>query len=272
MKKILRYLSLYGDCFKISFRAQTMYRSTYILGIIGQWIGYGATFLTLYILVSSFGTLDGWSGAEITAMYGMSILSYAIGAAFFWRSCNDLPGRIRSGEFDATLTKPLHPFVQMLFRDGFNMGYVSHFTVALCVLVYGLWQSGWQASLYSVAFLVLAVLGASLVQSAALIAGSATSFFMIGDNPVMSFLAYDVKSFTDYPITIFPRGIQFVLTFLLPFAFINFYPSSVLFGKSIPAGYPAVLPYLSPMVGVLLFLLSLWFWNRGLKNYQSTGS
>lgn len=271
MKKLLRYLSLYGNCFKIAFRAQTMYRSTYLLGVVGQWIGYGATFLTLYIMVENFVMLGGWNGAEITALYAISLMSYAIAAAFFWRSCNDLAPRIRSGEFDGTLTKPLHPFIQMLFRDGFNMGYVSHFTISLVVLAYGLWASGWQPTLRGMLLLISAVLGASLVQAAALIAASAMAFFTVGDNPAMSIM-YDIKDFTHYPITIFPRGIQFVLTFILPFAFINFYPAAMLFGKEIPAGYPAALPYLTPLVGAVLFVLSLCLWNWGLKHYQSTGS
>ena len=88
----------------------------------------------------------------------------------------------------------------------------------------------------------------------------------------MEFLLVDMKEFTNYPITIFPRGIQFVLTFILPFAFMNLYPTSVLLGKAIPAGYPSVLPYLSLPVGMLVFALSIMLWNWGLKHYKSTGS
>lgn len=116
------------------------------------------------------------------------------------------------------------------------------------------------------------VLGGSMVQAASLIASSTMSFFTVGSNPVMDFLLWDMKQFTNYPITIFPKGIQFILTFLLPFAFINFYPASALLGKSIPDGYPAVLPGLSPLVGLLVFILSILMWNRGLSHYKSTGS
>lgn len=269
---MIKFLSLYLASFKISFRAQTMYRSTYFLGILGQWIGYGATFVTLYVLVSTFETLNGWTGNEVMVLYGLSLMSYAIAASIFWRSCSDLALRIRSGEFDSALTKPLHPFMQMLFRDGFNMGYVSHFTVALVIVVAALCKLEHSVSPTSIAFFVLNVLGASLVQSAALIAASAMSFFTVGENPVMDFLVYKVKDFTNYPITIFPRGIQFILTFILPFAFINFYPSAVLLGKAVPAGYPAFLPYLSFPVGAGLFVLSLLLWNWGLTHYKSTGS
>lgn len=85
-------------------------------------------------------------------------------------------------------------------------------------------------------------------------------------------MVYTIKSFVNYPITIFPRALQFFLTFLLPFAFINFYPAAMLLRKEIPAGYPAILPYLPPAVGIVAFVLSIRLWNWGLGHYQGTGS
>ena len=52
----------------------------------------------------------------------------------------------------------------------------------------------------------------------------------------------------------------------------NFYPASLLLGKPVPEGFPAVLPYLTPAVGALCFALSVLLWNWGLRHYKSTGS
>lgn len=252
-------------------RKQLMYRGTYFAGIVGQWLGYGATFATLLIMVNSFDTLNGWNGGEIMVLYGISTLSYAIGASFFFTPATGLSGKIRSGEFDAALTKPVHPFVHEMFT-GINVGYVSHITLSLAIIVISLISLNYSASALSILYLVLMITGASLVQAAFLIGSSVFSFFTINENPVMDFLLHDVKQFTNYPITIFPKGIQFIITFILPFAFINFYPSAVLLGKAIPEGYPWFLPYLTPAVGAALVALSVLLWNWGLKHYQSTGS
>ena len=120
-----KYLKLFGAFVRVAFRIQTAYRSTYFAGIVGQWLSYGATFATLFIMVSSFESLSGWTADEVLLLYGISILSYSIGAAFFFTPAQGLSGKIRSGEFDASLTKPLHPFVHEMFA-GFNIGYVSH--------------------------------------------------------------------------------------------------------------------------------------------------
>lgn len=266
------FFKLFFSFFRVAMRREMAYRATYLAGIIGQWICYGSTFLSLYILVSSFDLLDGWNGAEVMVLYGLSLMSYAVGASFFFNFSSGLSRRIRSGEFDSSLTKPIHPFFHEVFSAGYNVGYVSHFTISLIIMAIALSRLHYELSSVNILFLALMVLGGSMVQAASLIASSVISFFTVGSNPIIDFLLWDMKQFTNYPITIFPKGIQFILTFLLPFAFINFYPASALLGKSIPEGYPPILPWLSPFVGMLLFALSILLWKWGLKRYKSTGS
>ena len=238
-------------------------------------VDYAAVKNTLVRLAANqigFEELDGWNGAEVMVLYGLSLMSYAVGASFFFNFSSGLSRRIRSGEFDASLTKPIHPFLHEVFSAGYNVGYVSHFTISLVIIVIALSRLCYTPSPANILLLVLMVLAGSMVQAASLIASSTMSFFTVGNNPVMDFLLWDMKQFTNYPITIFPKGIQFILTFLLPFAFINFYPASALLGKTIPKGYPAVLPWLSPFVGLLVLVLSILLWNWGLSHYKSTGS
>lgn len=263
---------LFTSFFRVALRREMAYRGTFFAGIVGQWLSYGATFFGIYIMVSSFHILGGWNGSEVLMLYGLSVMSYAIGASFFYNFSSGLAGRIRSGEFDASLTKPIHPFLHEVFSAGYNIGYISHFTVSLVIMAISLASISFQPTVQSIFFLFSAVLGAALIQGAALIASSTMSFFSVGSNPIADFLLWDVKEFTNYPITVFPKGIQFVLTFILPFAFMNFYPVSALLGKAIPKGYPGILPYLSPVVGALAFALSILLWNWGLKHYKSTGS
>ncbi len=263
---------LFSSFFKVALRREMAYRGTFLVVIVGQWVSYGATFLSIYIMVSSFNILGGWNGSEVLMLYGLSLMSYAIGASFFYNFSRGLASRIRSGEFDASLTKPIHPFLHEVFSAGYNVGYISHFTVSLIIMAIALRSISFTPTVQSILFLILGVLGASLIQGASLIAASTMSFFTVGNNPIADFLLWDMKEFTNYPITVFPKGIQFVLTFILPFAFMNFYPASALLDKPIPEGYPAVLPFLTPLAGVLVFSLSILLWNWGLKHYKSTGS
>ena len=266
-----KYMKLLGAFFRVTFRAATAYRSTYFAGIVGQWLGYGATFATLFILTTRFENLGGWTPSEVLLLYGLAVLSYCIAATFFFNPTTFLSSKIRSGEFDAALIKPLNPFVHEIFT-GINPAYVSHFTLSMAIIIYALITSGFHPSLWNITSMIFMVIGAIFVQAAALVASSVMSFFTVNENPVLDFLLFNVKEFTNYPITIYPKAIQILLTFILPFAFINFYPASLLLGKAVPEGFPAVLPYLTPVLGIICFTLSVLLWNWGLKHYKSTGS
>ncbi len=266
-----RYLKLFFSYFSVTFRAATIYRSTYFAGIVGQWLGYGATYATIYILTTKFTNLNGWKPHEVLLLYGLSVLSYSIAATFFFNSASNLSSKIRTGEFDLTLTKPINPFVHEIF-SGINSGYVSHITLSIAVIIYALANTSFCASAKSIVFLIVMVIGATLIQASALIASSVLSFFTLNENPVLDFLLFNFKEFINYPITIYPKIVQILLTFILPFAYINYYPASFLLQKEAPEGFSQILIYLTPLVGVICFLLSISLWNWGLKHYKSSGS
>ena len=267
-----RNLKIYWEYTKVGFRQRMIYRSAFFLGIIGQWIGYGATYASMYIMVTSFGTLDGWNASEIMFLYGFSTLSYSLGASFFFNPCIHLSQKIRTGLFDQSLTKPISPFFHEMCQEGFNSGYVSHVTLAIVIMTFALENLRYNLTWTSVFLMLPMLIGAALIQAASLIAASSASFFFVNENPVMRFLLFEIKQFTNYPITIFPRPIEILLTFILPFAFINFYPAALFFSKNLPEGFPMRLPYLTPVIGVMVFLLSILLWNQGLKHYKSSGS
>lgn len=266
------YLKLFTAFFRVAVRREMAHRGAYLAGFFGSWVDNGAVFVTLYILISSFEVMGGWNRSEVMVLYGLFLISFSIGASFFLNFYQGLSGRIRSGEFDASLTKPIHPFLHEVFSSGFNTAFISHFAISLIIILIALSNLDYPIAGGNVLFLILAVTGASFIQAAILIAFSTMSFFTVGSNPLADEVMWNMYDFADYPITVFPKAIQFILTFILPYAFMSYYPAAALLGKDIPASYPAFLPYLTPAVGLLVFLLSILLWNWGLKNYKSTGS
>jgi ABC-2 type transport system permease protein len=267
---ILKNLNLYLSFMKITIRSQMAHRSAFWAGLVGQWLAYGSSFATLYILVSNFRFLADFSAQEVLFLYAMNLLSYALGASFFFNPCINLASKIRTGEFDAALTKPVSPFGHEFYM-GFNFGYLSHITLSAGVMIYALVSTGFTPSLLSILVFTGVLTGAVLVQSAFLITASAFSFFLINENPVFE-LVWNIKVFTNYPLRIYPLFLQIFLTFIVPVAFMNFYPASAVLGKEMPFSFPVHLGYLSPLAGIILFVLSVLFWNRALSKYQSTGT
>jgi ABC-2 type transport system permease protein len=77
--------------------------------------------------------------------------------------------------------------------------------------------------------------------------------------------------FLEYPINIYPRPIQLIFTSILPFGFISFYPVQVLLGKQ-EGILPQITMWLSPVVALLLVLLTALCWQKIMHRYESTGT
>jgi ABC-2 type transport system permease protein len=265
-----KFMSLYLEFIRLSFRGAMAHRSQYWAGIIAQWLSYGALIAVLFIMVNNFDVLAGWTADQMVFMYSFDLLAYSLCAFCLFGPSTGLAAKIRSGEFDSALTKPLSPFVHELYTS-FNPGYVSHVSLTLVMLIVTGVRLKLALSLPGVLVFLAMLAGATLVQAAMLNFCGAAGFFIIGENPVFKVI-YTARGFTRYPITIYPAAIQFVLTFVMPVAFMNFYPASVILGHGAGTPFSPVLGWLTPPVGGLLFFLSVKLWYRGLSKYQSTGS
>ena len=49
---MIQNLKLYFYCSRLIIRGSMLHRFSFFAGIIGQWLGYGATYFSLYVMVS----------------------------------------------------------------------------------------------------------------------------------------------------------------------------------------------------------------------------
>ncbi|MBS4536526.1 ABC-2 family transporter protein [Clostridium sp. D2Q-14] len=93
------------------------------------------------------------------------------------------------------------------------------------------------------------------------------SFWTLGESKLASLFSDSGKDIFQYPADIFHQKFQLFLTYILPFAFFNYYPMQYLFEKENSIFYA-----LSPLLIMLWTVVSYMLWVKGLKQYNSTGS
>ena len=85
----------------------------------------------------------------------------------------------------------------------------------------------------------------------ALFIGFACLQFWTSDaSEVANAFTYGGNTVTQYPLTIFPREVVTGLTFLIPLAFVNWYPALYILDRSDPFGFPAWLQFASPLAAL----------------------
>jgi len=256
---------------KIKVRMQMEYKGAFWAGSFAQIFYYGVDFLLLWIVVTRFMNLAGWSSEEVIFLYAVKLISYGIAGTFFFHACHGLQNRVQSGGFDESLILPVNPLLFEVLSNC-TTAYVRHIALSIVIFVVSFIRLEISLTFHILFWLIILILSAALIQAGFFLLFSAPIFWMIRGERVLSIFLHEMGGFVNYPINIYPITIQVILTFMIPHAFTNFYPGQFILGKEGVSSFGPVLQYLTPLVGIIVFLLGLWIWNRSIQYYQSTGS
>ena len=149
----------------------------------------------------------------------------------------------------------------------FDVKGIGQFIFGLSTFVYAWNRIGIPVTLLTIAEAVLFLITASLFMFAIMNASAATCFWIINSGYVMVIM-FRFKDFAKYPASIFNAVFKFIFTFLIPIAFVAYYPSLIFVT---PDNVP-LLTWLSPLIGAAFFYLSYKFWMLGVRRYDFTGS
>ncbi len=98
---------------------------------------------------------------------------------------------------------------------------------------------------------------------------SLTSLSLFSDSPTGILpLIWNIQNYGRYPVSIYNGIIRVVLTWVLPFAFVGFYPAAFFLRRDAFL----TMALLTPVVGGILMLFGIWIWNVGVRRYRGAGS
>ncbi|NJD01291.1 MAG: hypothetical protein FIA99_01535 [Ruminiclostridium sp.] len=185
-------------------------------------------------------------------------------------SVHNISTLIKEGTFDEVLTKPLNPFLYLSSRH-FSTGYFGTMSISLLIMFFCFARIGIALSPIKIFFLLFVVISGGLITSSMMILASIPTFWIIENRFIKNFI-FGINDFANYPITIFNKKIQIMVTLLVPFAFINFYPAQYFLGKNDFSIFHPIFQFLSPVVGIIMFFLAYKLWMFRISRYKSTGS
>lgn len=121
--------------------------------------------------------------------------------------------------------------------------------------------------------MIVTIIGGIFFFAGLFIFGSGISFWTVDSLEVMNMATYGGQFLTQYPMTIYGDFLRSFFTFVIPMAFINYYPTLWLLGKPDPFGAPiGLLAVLAPFVCLAMFAVGVALWRHGVHRYTSTGS
>jgi ABC-2 type transport system permease protein len=260
-----RYMSLYWLFLTQRLKVLMEYRANFIIGALSTVVLQASSILAIWVVMQKVPDLNGWSYDEILLIYGFITLAKSINHMFadnLWTLGREY---IRSGGFDRFLVRPIDPLFHLL-ADRFCQDGVGNFLVGAALVIKASIGIALHWTFLKAVMLVLAVLSGGGIFIALNLITCVTSFWIVDSIPVTR-LVFDNHLFAQYPLTIYPKAINILLTWIVPYGLASFYPASYLLDRS--AGN---LAWIAPFISALLLFLGYRFWQFGLKHYNSTGT
>jgi len=211
-------------------------------------------------------SLQGWSRDEVLFINGYSFIAMAF-FGMFARNLYRFGDRyVIQGEFDRVLLRPLNSVCQVLF-ESFNLESLGSLAVGIGLIVYTSGQLQIDIGILDIAWLILSGLSGGVILISVFVILASLSFHF-EDRLGIGAPVYNLIRFGRYPLPIFNNIIQFILKWVVPFAFVAFYPATYFFEKRDFAYYC----YSTPLVACVCFGLASLAWNFGVSKYSSTGN
>lgn len=244
-------------------------RTDTLVVIVMALVFQGTGFAFVWIVLSRFGSLGGWSLGEIAFLYGLRLTVHALAGAVAGPVFS-LEWTVRSGDFDRYLVRPVAPLVGFLTQRvevsilGDLIGGLAIFTAANAAVAIA-WSP------LAILYLGLAIVGGALVEVAWRVLVGALTFRVL-TSQWLEFLVDSVFStYGNYPLGIFGSALGWVFTFLVPIAFIGYLPSTVILGRTSELTVNPAIAYAAPLVGLAWVLLAARVFANELRHYQSSG-
>jgi len=265
-RELRKHLIIYLLFVKNSVMAQMEYRFNFI-GNMAMETGYLIYKLSYVLVVYRSGVqINGLSPDEILLFIGTFILLTGVYAGLYMINNFSLRSKIKDGELDLLLTKPVSVQFMATLRQA-DMTIFSVDVIAGVVAVSIAWSRlnipiAWNTLGSYVFYLVIS----SVVAYSLFLLPQILSFWMLNTSSIAE-ITDSFWDFNNMPMDIYNRWIQQIGVFVLPiFVITNFPPLSAL-GR-----IPPVYQVWAIVLPLLLLALVRLAWQRGLRSYSSASS
>lgn len=265
MRTLKDYLRIYFMIETQYIKARMQYRVDFFISSIGMFFSSLATLAVFWVLFNSITDLAGWSFMEMVFIYAFYMIAISPMQILFdhiWQ----IRFHVQQGTFLKYYFRPLNMMFYYM-SEMFDLKGLTQLVAGIVLLIYSSIQLHLIWLPARILLLIVALVSAALVQISITVLAGCAAFWVLDSYPVLG-LAWKLREFAPYPMSIFDGAFRFTFTYILPIGFVAFYPSQLFLRPE----QVSPLVYFSPLIGVGLFGLTYWVWTLGVNSYTGTGS
>lgn len=264
-------ISLISAYTKTVMKAWFQYKVDAVLRSLAVFLRESTGVIVIYFALLKFDGLNGWNMQEMLFMFSLVFLTYGIMILFF-TGLRDFGRTVRSGGFDRFLLRPRGVLFQLIFVDADWFAAIGHGGLGLVLFIVSAGRVGIQWNAILVLYYMLTVAGGVLIQGAIFLFLATLNIYLLETGSLKEVFYWNARKFAGYPVSIFHKAVQVCLIYVVPFAFVNYFPAQFLLRKPDMQQFPEVFLYITPVVGAGMYLMAYLFWRYSLRYYKSSGN
>jgi ABC-2 type transport system permease protein len=261
----VRYLRLYLHFLRFSFSRALQFRLDFFFKIIMDLIFYVVNIGFYKILFLSTPSLAGWSESQTIVFVSSYLLVDALHMTVFASNMWWLPFYINRGDLDSYLTRPVSTLFLISLRE-FAANSFINLLFAIGIFSWALTQLDYSYNLTDFLLYVGLILNGVLLHYVLQMIFIIPVFWTQSNRGFNDFF-FSMGISIERPDLIYKGPLRWVLTFILPFALIVSFPARIFFETQ----SESLLMHLFG-VTVVMWVIMLTFWRKGLKAYSSASS
>lgn len=258
-------MKLYFKALKLHLKSMLEYKASFIISFLSQILVFFSYYFVIISLFSKFDNIKGFTLYEVLLCFSVIQLGYSISEVFA-RGIDKFDNLIINGTFDQLLIRPKNIILQVLMTDA-DFIKLSRLIQAIIVMVIALINLDIDYTVLRVICLMLMIISAVVIFFSLFVMAASYCFITVQGLEVRNVFTEGGKHLAQYPIGVFKKGFVYFFTFIIPYAFVNYYPLLYFIGKSDNHLYA-----FSPLIVFLYLIPCIIIFYKGVKHYASVGS
>ena len=266
MNTVKRYLRLYRVLVAQFLKTIMQSRVDFLIGLLGFFFTQVMGIAFLYLVFQQIPDLQGWTLDQLIFIYGFAQIPRGIDHLFtdnIWLVAYRL---VINGDFDRYMLRPMNIFFQVI-AEKLQPDALGELLIGTILVVRSLTKGIVIVDGLHVALFFVSIFAGALIYTSIKLFFASLAFWLKVSGPFLQ-IAYDMANFAKYPTEIYSKGVRFLITWVIPFAFVAYLPASFFMKADTSAGVVVI----ECAIAFVFWWIAYALFHRGTQVYESAGN
>lgn len=261
-----RYLHLYKILASQFLKTIMQSKVDFLMGLLGFFFTQIMGIAFLYLVFEQIPSLNGWTLDQLIFIYGFAQIPRGIDHLFtdnIWMIAWRI---VLNGDFDRYMLRPMNLFFQVI-AERLQPDALGELLIGTILLIYSLSKGIVIVDLLHVGLFILSIFAGAIIYTSIKLFFASIAFWVKISGPFLQ-VAYEMADFAKYPTEIYTKVIRFIITWIIPFAFVAYLPASFFLKDTIS---PGVIGF-ECIIALVFWCIAYQLFKKGTSIYESAGN